>query len=77
MPDLGLSYIVGGRPDQIRVEPDPERLALYGVTLNQLVDKVQQRQQLVAGRRICARKTATSRSSPARRCRAFPISACC
>jgi multidrug efflux pump subunit AcrB len=41
VPDLGLSYLVGGRPDQIRVEPDPERLALYGVTLNQLVDKVQ------------------------------------
>jgi multidrug efflux pump subunit AcrB len=41
VPDLGLSYIVGGRPDQIRVEPDPERLALYGVTLNQLVDKIQ------------------------------------
>ena len=38
--DVGLSYLVGGRPDQIRVEPDPERLALLGVTLNQLVDKV-------------------------------------
>ncbi|MGQ9365168.1 efflux RND transporter permease subunit [Azospirillum sp. ST 5-10] len=38
--DVGLTYVVGGRPDQIRVEPDPERLALYGVTLNQLVDKV-------------------------------------
>ncbi|HYD29791.1 MAG TPA: efflux RND transporter permease subunit [Azospirillaceae bacterium] len=38
--DVGLAYIVGGRPDQIRVEPDPERLALYGVTLNQLVEKV-------------------------------------
>ncbi len=38
--DLGRSFIVGGRPDQIRVEPDPERLALYGVTLNQLVEKV-------------------------------------
>ncbi|SMF33571.1 Multidrug efflux pump subunit AcrB [Azospirillum oryzae] len=38
--DVGKSYLVGGRPDQIRVEPDPERLALYGVTLNQLVDKV-------------------------------------
>ncbi len=38
--DVGLTYIVGGRPDQIRVEPDPERLALAGVTLNQLVDKV-------------------------------------
>ncbi|WP_372396669.1 efflux RND transporter permease subunit [Azospirillum sp. HJ39] len=38
--DVGLTFLVGGRPDQIRVEPDPERLALYGVTLNQLVDKV-------------------------------------
>ncbi|PWC41703.1 efflux RND transporter permease subunit [Azospirillum sp. TSO22-1] len=38
--DVGLTTIAGGRPDQIRVEPDPERLALYGVTLNQLVDKV-------------------------------------
>ncbi|MEW5727436.1 MAG: efflux RND transporter permease subunit [Pseudomonadota bacterium] len=39
--DVGLTYIVGGRRDQIRVEPDPEALALYGVTLNQLVDKVE------------------------------------
>ncbi|MBI4723696.1 MAG: efflux RND transporter permease subunit, partial [Rhodomicrobium sp.] len=38
--NAGLTYIVGGRPDQIRVEPDPERLSLYGVTLAQLVDKV-------------------------------------
>ena len=39
--DVGLTYIVGGRPDQIRVEPDPERLSLYGVTLNRLVEKVE------------------------------------
>ncbi|PWC76719.1 efflux RND transporter permease subunit [Azospirillum sp. TSH64] len=38
--DVGRSFIAGGHPDQIRVEPDPERLALFGVTLNQLVDKV-------------------------------------
>ncbi len=38
--NVGLTFIVGGRPDQIRVEPDPEKLSLYGVTLNQLVDKV-------------------------------------
>jgi len=38
--DVGLSYLVGGRPDQIRVEPDPERLSLYGVTLAQLTAKV-------------------------------------
>jgi multidrug efflux pump subunit AcrB len=38
--DVGLTYIVGGSPNQIRVEPDPGRLALYGITLNQLVDKL-------------------------------------
>ncbi len=38
--DVGLSYLVGGRPDQIRVEPVPEKLALYGVTLSQLIGKV-------------------------------------
>lgn len=38
--NVGLSYIVGGSPNQIRVEPDPERLSLYGVTLNQLIDKL-------------------------------------
>jgi multidrug efflux pump subunit AcrB len=39
--DVGLTYVVGGRKDQIRVEPDVESLALYGVTLNQLVSKVE------------------------------------
>ena len=38
--NVGLTYIVGGSPNQIRVEPDPERLALYGITLNQLVEKL-------------------------------------
>jgi multidrug efflux pump subunit AcrB len=39
--NVGLSFIVGARADQIRVEPDPERLALYGVTLNKLVEKLE------------------------------------
>ena len=39
--DVGNTFLVGGRPDQIRVEPDPERLALYGVTLNRLVEKIE------------------------------------
>ncbi|QQR68305.1 MAG: efflux RND transporter permease subunit [Alphaproteobacteria bacterium] len=39
--NVGLTYIVGGAPDQIRVEPDPELLSLYGVTLKYLVEKVQ------------------------------------
>src|SRR6516225_7714178 len=38
--NVGSTYIVGGSPNQIRVEPDPERLALYGVTLSQLIDKL-------------------------------------
>ncbi|MFN3869125.1 MAG: efflux RND transporter permease subunit, partial [Hyphomicrobiaceae bacterium] len=40
--NVGLTYLAGGRPDQIRVEPDPERLALYGVTLAQLIGKVRE-----------------------------------
>ncbi len=39
--DVGLTYIAGGRADQIRVEPDPERLSLYGVTLNRLIEKIE------------------------------------
>ena len=38
--NVGLSYISGGHAQQIRVEPDPEKLALHGVTLQQLVAKV-------------------------------------
>jgi len=38
--NVGGAYIVGGSANQIRVEPDPERLAVYGVTLNQLIDKL-------------------------------------
>ena len=38
--NIGLNYIVGGAPDQIRIEPNPELLSLYGVTLNQLVEKL-------------------------------------
>jgi len=50
--DVGLTYIAGGRPDQIRVEPDPERLSLYGVTLNQLVEKIENANRSFAVGRI-------------------------
>jgi multidrug efflux pump subunit AcrB len=40
--DVGLTYLVGDAQDAIRIEPDPDRLALYGVTLQQLVGKVTQ-----------------------------------
>jgi len=39
--DVGLTYLVGEAPEAIRIAPDPERLALYGVTLQQLAGKVQ------------------------------------
>ena len=38
--NIGLSYISGGTSEQIRVEPDPEKLAEFGVTLEQLIAKV-------------------------------------
>jgi multidrug efflux pump subunit AcrB len=38
--NIGLTYIAGGAAQQIRVEPDPEKLSLYGVTLQQLVGRV-------------------------------------
>ncbi len=39
--NVGLTYIEGGSADEISVEPDPEKLSLYGVTLQQLEAKVQ------------------------------------
>lgn len=38
--NVGLSYIAGSDPQQIRIEPDPEKLALFGITLQQLVAKI-------------------------------------
>jgi len=38
--DVGTSYIVGAGAQEIRVEPDPEKLSLFGVTLQQLIAKV-------------------------------------
>ncbi|MDF1619409.1 efflux RND transporter permease subunit [Pseudothioclava nitratireducens] len=40
--NVGLSYIVGEAHEAIRIAPDPEKLALYGITLQSLSYKVQQ-----------------------------------
>ncbi|MFA5600609.1 MAG: efflux RND transporter permease subunit, partial [Phenylobacterium sp.] len=40
--DVGQTFLVGGRPDEIRIEPDPERLALRGVPLGALIEAVRQ-----------------------------------
>ncbi|MCB9979334.1 MAG: efflux RND transporter permease subunit [Rhodospirillales bacterium] len=38
--NVGLTYISGENPESIRIEPDPEKLSLYGITLQQLVAKI-------------------------------------
>ncbi|SEO15483.1 Multidrug efflux pump subunit AcrB [Salinihabitans flavidus] len=39
--NVGLTYVIGAKDEALRVAPDPERLALYGITLQQLAGKVQ------------------------------------
>ena len=38
--NVGLTYLVGEADEIFRVAPDPQKLALYGVTLQQLAQKV-------------------------------------
>ena len=40
--NVGLTFIVGGRPSEIRVEPDPARMAARGVALSSVLDTVAQ-----------------------------------
>jgi len=40
--DVGLTYLVGEAHEAIRIAADPDRLALFGVTLQQLGHKVEQ-----------------------------------
>ncbi|KCV81429.1 acriflavin resistance protein [Actibacterium atlanticum] len=39
--DVGLTYLVGATEQALRIAPDPEKLALYGVTLQQLAGKIE------------------------------------
>ena len=73
--NTGLTYLVGGRPDQIRIEPDPERLSLYGVTLAQLIDKVKSANRSFAAGQIRdagPRRARGGRPDPARHPRYRP-----
>lgn len=36
--DVGLTFLVGGRPEQIRITPDPAKLARYGVPLGSVIE---------------------------------------
>ncbi|GKX34448.1 MAG: multidrug transporter AcrB [Rhizobiaceae bacterium MnEN-MB40S] len=38
--DVGFTYVVGDQPEELRIEPDPEKLSLFGVTLQQLAGKL-------------------------------------
>ena len=40
--DVGLTFVTGGRPDEIRIAPDPARLSRYGVTLSNLIEAASQ-----------------------------------
>ena len=39
--DIGLTYVVGAQAAEIRIAPDPERLAQYGLTLQALAGKIE------------------------------------
>jgi multidrug efflux pump subunit AcrB len=39
--DVGLTYLIGEEEEALRVAPDPERLALYGITLQSLAGKIE------------------------------------
>jgi multidrug efflux pump subunit AcrB len=47
--DVGQTFIVGGQPEEIRIEPDPARLSLNGVSLGALVDTVRQANRAFPG----------------------------
>lgn len=47
--DVGLTFITGGAPEQIRVAPDPSRLAMRGVPLGALADAVGQANRAFPG----------------------------
>jgi multidrug efflux pump subunit AcrB len=38
--DVGLTYLTGATGEALRVSPDPERLALHGITLQQLMARL-------------------------------------
>jgi len=40
--DVGLTFIVGGRPEEIRVQPDPARMAARDVSLGALIEAIRQ-----------------------------------
>lgn len=40
IPDIGSTYLVGGRPSQVRIEPILEKLLSYEITFDEIINKV-------------------------------------
>ncbi len=40
IPETGQGFVVGGRPEQVRIEVLPERLSGYGITLDQVANTI-------------------------------------
>ncbi|HET9398577.1 MAG TPA: efflux RND transporter permease subunit [Sphingomicrobium sp.] len=40
--NVGLTFMTGGRPDEIRIAPNPGKLSQYGVPLNSLIEAASQ-----------------------------------
>src|SRR5208282_3699462 len=47
--NIGLTYISGSPADQVRVEPDPAKLALYGLDLSQVMVKIHEADRTLLG----------------------------
>jgi multidrug efflux pump subunit AcrB len=47
LPNTGQSFVVGGSPDQVRIEVDPAQLTSYGVTLAQISQSISASNQRV------------------------------
>jgi len=41
VPDSGKGFVVGGRPEQIRVEVSPERLSGFGISVQEIANTIQ------------------------------------
>jgi multidrug efflux pump subunit AcrB len=60
VPDTGQGFVVGGRTEQVRIEVNPERLAGYGLTLDQVAQAVKSANQQQQAGSIEASSTALS-----------------